>query len=116
MSQTVFDPANWLVTMTRALEDYAKAAFDPALYTIQMAYPDVVSLVNGQPLDKVLIHFERDVVDSPLWAFGIQGQEEWSDPTHLGGTFVLREAQRQLVNFDIGVWASADAGGETYRM
>lgn len=116
MSQTIYDPANWLVTMTRALEDYAKAAFDPELYTIQMSYPVIADLANGQPLDKVLIHFERDAVDSPVWAFGIQGQDEWTDPSHETGTFRVIEAQRQLVNYDIGVWASADAGGETYRM
>jgi len=102
--------------MTRAVEDYAKAAFDPALYSVQMSYPDVALLANGQPLDKILVHFERDVVDSPLWAFGIQGQDEWSDPSHLSGTFRVLEAQRVIVNYDIGVWASADAGGETYRM
>lgn len=116
MTQTLYDPENWLLTMTRGLEDYAKAVFDPALYNIQMAYPDVVLLAKEQPLDKVLIHFERDAIDSPVWAFGIQGQDEWSEPDHLSGTFQVLEAQRVIVNYDIGVWASADAGGETYRM
>jgi hypothetical protein len=116
MSQTIYDPQNWLVTMTRGLEDYAKAAFNGDLYTVQMSYPDVANLTNGQPLDKVLIHFERDVVDSPVWAFGIQGVDEWSDPSHLSGMFMVHEAQRVIVNYDVGVWASADAGGETYRM
>jgi len=116
MSVYQYDPADWLVSLTRAVEDYAKLAFDPALYDVRMSYPNPDELAELMPLKKVLVHFERDNVDSPLWCFGVQGVDEWSDESHLTGTFRVLEAQRRLVNFDVGVWATADAGGETYRM
>lgn len=116
MSQYQFDPAAWLVSLTRAIEDYAKAAFPSTLYDVRMSFPDPLEIVTLFPTKKVVIHFERDAVDSPVWAFGIPGVDEWSNPTHLSGTFRVLEAQRRLVNFDVGVWASLDAGGETSRM
>ena len=42
--------------------------------------------------------------------------DEWSDPSHLSGSFRVLEAHRRIINFDVGVWATLDAGGETIRM
>lgn len=116
MSQYLFDPADWLVSVTRALKDYAASKFDPDLYVVQMSFPDPVEAGKTFPLGKTLIHFERDDLDSPAWAFGIQGVDEWSDPAHLSGTFRVLEAQRRVLNFDVGVWSDAGAGGQTARM
>jgi hypothetical protein len=116
MSIYQFDPIDWLVSVTRALEDYIKAALDLDFYEVEMSYPDPEQLVKPNPAQKVLVHVERDDVSSPEWAFGVQGVDEWSDPEHLSGTFRVLEAHRRVVNFDIGVWATADAGGETMRM
>lgn len=116
MSVYPYDPADWLVSMTRGLESFVKSKLSAALYDVQMGFPDPAELVKPNPAKKVLVHFERDAVDSPAWAFGIQGVDEWSEPDHLSGTFRVLEAQRRLVNFDVGVWATLDAGGETIRM
>lgn len=111
-----YDPEDWLVSLTRGLEDYAKSKLNNGVIQVQMSFPDPAQIIQPHPLDKVLVHFERDDVSSPAWAFGVQGVDEWSDPSHLSGTFQVQEAHRRIVNFDVGVWATLDAGGETMRM
>lgn len=115
---TVFDPdVDWLVSCNRALAEYVAAAFDPDLVTVEMNFPDTLHLL---PLETTLIHFEQDDMDHPVLGFGTPGKEVFTPSTGPGvgqeGTWLIQEAVQHVVNFDMGVWASAQSGGATHRM
>lgn len=113
MSQILYDPNEWLVSLTRALEDYVKAAFDADYFDVQMSFPDTTKFSKKTPFAKTLIHIERDEHDSPLMGFGNPGKEVYDQAA---GTWKVQEATQHLVNYDVGIWASAESGGETNRM
>lgn len=104
----LYDPENWLVTCNRALHDYVATMFPN--YDVELNFPDTEKLV---PLAKPLIHFEQDNVENPVLGFGTPGVEDYDSTA---GTWRLKEAQVHLVNYDVGVWVSKDAGGATERM
>jgi hypothetical protein len=110
----LYDPDEWFVGLTRTIESFAKQYFDPDLFTVEMSFPDVTDLARWTPFAKTIVHCETDDISSPVWAFDHPGVD-YTDP--FAPDYVeLWEAQRHRINFDVGVWASAESGGETSRM
>jgi hypothetical protein len=95
------------------IESYVVAAFNPQFYNVEMSFPDVNTWPRTAPLTKTLIHFEQDDIEDPKWAMGQPGRDVFNESM---GTFVLHEAARHRINYDVGVWTSAASGGETSRM
>lgn len=120
MPQTLYNPDLWLESLSRALQDYVANAFNSTLYQVEMSFPDTVNMAKETPLRKVLIHLEQDDEEDPTMGFGEPGKEVYTktsiDPAPETGTVLLHEAAMHLVNYDVGVWSSAETGGETTRM
>lgn len=113
MSQYQYDAVEWLTSATRALEDYVRNALADDDVQIEMSYPNTDTITKETPLDKVLIHFEQDNVDNPVLGFGTPGKEIVDVDA---GSWTLYEAAWHYINFDVGVWVSAEMGGATKRM
>jgi hypothetical protein len=112
---SIFDPENWLVTLPRALQAWVENNMPSSLapdVQVEMDFPDTRQWPKQVPLAKVLIHFAQDDEDDPAIGFGVPGDYEFDD---VAGTVVLREAAQHLVNYDVGVWSSANMGGITKR-
>lgn len=119
MSIIQYDPDEWLVSLTRSLKSFVEDNVDPLLVNVEMSYPDTRDWTKQTPLDKTLIHFEVDDQAHPVWAFGNPGKEVFTESPDAGvtsGMWRVDEAQKHHVNFDVGVWASAESGGATARM
>lgn len=118
MTITQFDPNDWLPTMTRSLQSYVTSQFqDTDLVSVEMSFPNTRDWTKDNPLDKSIIHFEQDDEQSPLWGFGSIGTlEDGPSNTDDDPTVVFVEAHKHHVNFDVGVWCSAQLGGATRRM
>jgi hypothetical protein len=119
VSITQFDPVEWLVTATRSLGSYVTSKVNAATTDVEMSFPDTRDWTKDTPLAKSLIHFEQDHMDSPVWGFGNPGKEVFTESPDGGVTpakWRVDEAQRHELNFDVGVWASAESGGATSRM
>lgn len=113
MSVILFDPDAWLVSLHRALADYIKDNIGSRPVIVEMGAPSPDQFNKESPPELTIIHFEQDDKDSPIMGFGIPGEEEYDE---VAGTWMLHEAQPHLVNFDVGVWCSTQAGGSTARM
>lgn len=114
-----FDPDNWLVSGTRELQDYVTAYIATNLpddyedVSVEMSWPDTEHWTKETPLAKSIIHFEQDDANSTVLGFGTPGVDVFDE---VEGTFELHEAAQHLVNYDVGVWVSAEGGGATKRM
>jgi hypothetical protein len=111
----VFDPESWLVTLDRALKAWIEGQMPADLLpdvTVEMDFPDTRSWPRDTPLDKILIHVAQDDENDPAFGFGIPGDDVYDA---VAGTNTHREAAQHLVNFDVGVWSSAQTGGSTKR-
>jgi len=115
---TVLDATNWLVTTKRAIGEYVQGVLDAdsrfaGFTSVEMSFPDTSNWTKTTPLDRVIVHFEIDDEQEPTLGFGIPGVGTFDS---LAGTESFAEAVRHLVNFDVGVWVSAEMGGDTKRM
>jgi hypothetical protein len=108
-----FDPTAWVTSATRALEDYVRSVVDES-FEVQMAFPDTEKMSKAIPFPKTIIHFDQEDVSNPLLGLGRNYVDEEYDETL--GTVVLTEAQKFMLSFDVGVWASEASGGATNRM
>lgn len=116
MSVYDYDPDNWLVSTTRVLGSYVNDTLaDPDVH-VEMDFPDTRNLPKENPLPYALIHFAQDDERDPTLGFGVPGVEvlDLTDPAN--PTSTVHEAAMHDVNFDVGVWVSADMGGATKRM
>jgi len=123
---TIYDPEAWLITTLRGIKDYAKIGFDNAVknnlgasvgdevYEIIMEYPSADTLAKLAPFTKTIVHFEIDDIDTPIFGMG-NNIFNWNyDPTL---KWVRpQEAQKHILNFDVGIWASDRSGGITSRL
>jgi hypothetical protein len=113
----VYDPEDWLVSCTRALVSSIKWSLNDPNVIVESAFPTADDLLQWTPLAKPVIHVNRDDIENPVLGFGTPGVDEFvPGPGGVGGSWRLKEAQLHLVNFDVGVWVSAEQGGETRRM
>lgn len=117
-----FNPENWLVSTTRALEDYTLTKLGeilgrPAedLYEVIMQFPGTILdlRMKKMPLEKTVIHFELDDTQEGVLGFGENIQQNNYDSA-LGN--YPQEAGIRLLDFDVGIWASDRSGGTTSRM
>lgn len=108
-----YDPDNWLVSATRELGAYVTDTIADPDTDVEMSFPDVHSWTKEMPLAKSLIHFEQDDAHAPVLGFGVPAVEIVADD---GATVEYQEVAMHELNFDVGVWCSAEAGGATKRM
>lgn len=107
----------WLLSTVRQIKAYVvdNLVADPAFgedVEVEMSFPDTANWTKKTPLDKILVHFEIDDESEPILGFGI--------PTTIvdngDGTQTESEAVQHLINFDVGIWVSAEMGGHTKRL
>lgn len=108
-----YDPDNWLVSLTRELGSYVSAQVGTEDVAVEMSFPDTRSWKKETPLRTAIIHFEQDDAHTPVLGFDQPGVDVLDVPTD---EIRRHEAVMHLVNFDVGVWVSAEMGGVTKRM
>lgn len=114
MTSYAYSPDDWLVSTTRVLGSYIAATINDPDTEVEMSFPDTSRWVKTTPLSKALIHLEQDHIADPVIGFGIPGVEVPTAPPD--GTYKFHEAAEHLINYDVGVWVSAEMGGATKRM
>jgi hypothetical protein len=110
---TVYDPDLWLESLTRALSDFCGAYLDDPDSDVEMSFPDTSTWTKRRRSRVPVVHFEIDDISTPILGFGNPGRDVFDD---VNGTVVHQEVQQHDVNFDVGVWVSAETGGATKRM
>jgi hypothetical protein len=118
VSAYAYSPDSYLVSTIRQLEAWTRdqLQLDPALadvFELEMSFPDTTRITKASPLEKLLIHFELDEQANPTLGFGKPGVSVYDEDL---GVEVFSEAALHLLNFDVGIWASAEAGGASKRM
>jgi len=124
--QHVYNPENWLESLTNVIRDYAYNGFNSAVnddrgypagddvYEVVMEFPGPAMDRHEMPLDRTVVHFEIDDITDRDIGFGMQHYADNYDP--VAHTVNPQYARQHLVNFDVGVWASAKSGGITSRI
>lgn len=109
-----FDPDHYVISSFRTLKSYALSSIDSDLYEIQFGFPGADDIGRWLPLEKILIHFEIDDITHIPLGFGdsVVAVEYDDEDT----TIIESEAQQHLINWDIGIWTSAQSGGVTSRL
>ena len=116
----LYNPDLWAESMWRALKSYVTGLVDPKIYEVVFGYPSARDLDRLLPLDRTLIHFEID--DIPVergLGLGdnyVEAILDETTPAPPGKTVEYWEAREHHVDFDVGVWASAESGGVTSRL
>ena len=105
------DPDNWLPTFFRALKTYVESKFNLDAYEIRFGFPNEVDKL---PLEKTIIHFEIDDIESIVIGMGDQQYQAIYDD--IAVTITPYEIQCYQVLMDMGVWATANTGGSTARL
>jgi hypothetical protein len=117
---TTFNPDLWAETMWRSLKTYIDGLIDPAIYDVVLGYPAADELSRLMPLPKTLIHFDiEEIRESPLGMgdnYVNYLRDDTPPPPITGQTIEYWEAHQHVVDFDIGIWASAESGGVTSRL
>lgn len=108
-----YDADNWLVSATRELGTYVDTLLADPDAEVEMSFPNTRDWTKETPLPKTLIHFEQDDMEDRALGFGSPGVDVVNNLT---GTVEHQEAAWHLINFDVGVWVSAEGGGATKRM
>lgn len=120
-----FDPELFLSSTTRALKAYLESRFSAVAggngldaYEIVMEYPDSDDLPKAAEFTKTIIHLAIDDVATKNLGIGQSYVNTViTDGTELvAGTVVEQQALQNMINFDVGVWASDESGGITSRL
>lgn len=126
MTQTLYDPENWLLTMIRGLKDYAQKGFKDSVlddnnqpvgdqvYDVVMEFPTTDAILKSVPLGKAIVHFEIDEIDDRILGFGV-GEHRLNYDAILK-RITPQEAGEHRVALDVGVWTSDRSGGLTTRL
>ena len=130
MSVTEFNPDLWLETLHRSIKDYVRNEIDnfilddldaPAglqAYDVEMDWPESVDTARDIQLEKTLIHFVADDIDSTKLGFGedLVNATELLQVAPLPDLVQYHEARMHVVNYDVGIWASDKSGGSSSRL
>lgn len=121
-----YNPEIWLESAIHELESYVTDGFNKSVldnggnpvgdsvYEIVMEFPGAALDESDNPLQRTLIHFE---VDDPGDRILGLGENNFADNYHSGTNTVNPQyAGLHLINFDVGIWSSAKAGGTTARI
>lgn len=121
MSSYAFDgEEDWLEGAIRALKGFLNEVLNvgTASYEIITGFPpDEIFGDRRMPLENVLIHVDIDDINNPIFGFGdtvLLNESQYDFPTANEMTPV--EAQQHVINYDIGIWATEKAGGDTARL
>lgn len=121
-----YDPTTPISSAFRALHDYVSVKMpvyasdfaDPDLrskriYDLVMEFPGA-SVLKYMPLPRTLIHFALDDMESPRVGFGSESIIDLYDED----TGIIRgyEPTWDVLNFDVGVWATDRSGGVSSRL
>jgi hypothetical protein len=124
-AEVKYDPEQFLESTVRVLKAYLEQEFhrsvnDGGQYVGENAY-EVVSEFPGSmldtrkmPLDRTIIHFEIDDIQSDLVGMGPNIFSQTYDETT--GEVTGRTGEVHVLNMDIGVWATDRSGGTTSRL
>lgn len=116
MAEYFYDPLDYLTSTTRALEAYvtdllhANAQIGDVV-DVEMSFPDTRSWDKKTPLQRALVHFELDDDPEVRLGLGVPYTQDDNDDD----TTVVSEPALHVLNFDVGVWTSPQAGGTTKR-
>lgn len=118
MSAYAYDPDHYLVSTLRSIESWTRDRLEAmpemgGVFDLEMSYPDTTRLAKDVPLRKLLVHFELDDDPDIVLGFGQPGIDLFDEDAEEA---MIQEATLHRLNFDIGIWASAEAGGATKRM
>lgn len=108
------DPDEWVVSLFRALKNYVRQN-SSTVYEIRFDFPGTEDLQDLMPLPKTIIHFEIDDHNELRLGLGDQVVSATYDD-FAPGYISEDEVQQHLINFDVGIWASAKSGGVTARL
>lgn len=100
------------------MKTYIDTLIDADLYSVVLGFPTADQLDQLVPLAKTIIHFEiEDMPEKPL-GFGDNYVDYLLDetPPPTGQTIEYWEAHEHMIDFDVGIWASAESGGVTARL
>jgi len=122
---TVYNPEQFLESTLRVLKEYLENEFQRAVnngqsyvgteaYEIVSEFPGPDLDTRKMPMQKTIVHFEVDDIQSDLLGFGDNVFAHTYDDTT--GEITGRTGEVHLINFDIGIWASDASGGTTARM
>src|SRR5438874_8777116 len=110
----VYDPEKFLESTSRVLKDYVEANVNTRIYNVIMEFPGA-DIDSGQlPLQKTIIHFELDDIDSKPVGMGSGMFADNYDSVLQQITPQYASVHRLL--WDVGIWASDRSGGTTSRM
>lgn len=109
-----FNPDQWVVSVFRTLKSYVESAVDSDLYEIVFGFPSAEDIGRWLPFEKTLIHLEIDDMTHLPLGFGDNIVDtEYNEAEQ---SLVSSEAQVHIINWDVGIWASASTGGVTARL
>jgi hypothetical protein len=121
-----YDPGHHLESLEEELKAYLVSRFAAAypgvdfnqVYDIVWDYPTAEALPGDAEFKKTIIHFSIDDVDPKRLGLGPgRVTAEIVDGTPLTvGTVTEHEAMSNIVNFDVGIWASDLSGGVSSRL
>jgi len=111
---TKYNPEKWMETTLRCLKEYAQENFNTKIYDIVMEFPGAIIDSGKLPLNKTVIHFEIDSLDSGPVGMGDNMFADNYDPELQQN--VPQYAAINVFTFDVGIWASDRSGGTTSRM
>jgi hypothetical protein len=111
---TRFDPDAWMTSTIRAFEEYIKTGLNQSWYDVRFSYPPADFVRDRVPLAKTLIHFEIEDMPETKLGFGEGVVNQRYDP--VAQTVEKWHATPQEVRLSVGIWSSAESGGETTRM
>ena len=127
-----FNPDKWLTSAFNLLEDAVKSAVNGyvldntnadaglQVYEISMDWPSAAESATFVPMDKTIIHFVIDEINSEKLGIGpnevaIRVVEPTPAPGPVG-TITSEHGRVHLLNFDVGIWASDKSGGSSNRL
>lgn len=130
MSVTEFNPDLWLASLHRGIKDYVESEIDKYIkddtmadaglqaYEIEMDWPDAVDTAKDIQIEKTIIHFVVDDIESRKLGFGadVVNVTETLQTAPLPDLMKQHQARMHTVNYDVGVWASDKSGGSTSRL
>jgi hypothetical protein len=110
-----YDPSDYLTSTLRSIQAYVTDQLHgngEILDTVdvEMSFPDTRSWQKPVPLERSLVHFELDDDPEMRLGFGVPTTQEDD-----GDTTTLSEPALHQLNFDVGVWTSAQSGGTSKR-
>jgi hypothetical protein len=109
-----YDPEIWLESLIREIKAYVTGSINTRIYDVVMEFPGAMIDAEKMPIQKTLIHFAVDAIDSREVGLGDNVfATNYNDTT---GEIQPQAAMVNLVNFDVGVWSSDKSGGTTARM